>query len=114
MFLKYRLPSNNDYESLLPIYSYFLRSADVLVQAAHLRAEVLRKVKAARENIAKEIRKADEEEKAEERALERERLRKQKRDAELSALDAKAQKKYLEREREKELRKAAKKSTMRG
>ncbi|KIH94408.1 hypothetical protein SPBR_05865 [Sporothrix brasiliensis 5110] len=114
VFLKYRLPSNNDYEPLLPIYSYFVRSADVLVQAAHLRAEVLRKIKNTRDEISKQIRKADEEEKAEERALERERLRKQKRDAELNALDAKAQKKYLEREREKELRKAAKKSTVRG
>ncbi|CAK7197639.1 hypothetical protein SEUCBS139899_000287 [Sporothrix eucalyptigena] len=114
VFLKYRLPSNNNYESLLPIFSYFVRSADVLVQAAHLRAEVLRKIKNSREEIAKQIKKADAEEKAEERALEREKLRKQKRDAELNALDAKAQKKYLEREREKELRKAAKKSTMRG
>ena len=113
MFLKYRLPSNDNYESLLPIFSYFIRSVDVLVQAAHLRAEVLRKIKNSRDEIAKQIKKADAEEKAEERAIEREKLRKQKRDAELNALDAKAQRKYLEREREKELRKAAKKTTMR-
>ncbi|CAK7567501.1 MAG: hypothetical protein SEPTF4163_005466 [Sporothrix epigloea] len=113
VFLKYRLPSDDNYESLLPIFSYFLRSADVLVQAAHLRAEVLRKIKNTREEIVKHIKKADAEEKAEERAIEREKLRKQKRDAELSVLDAKAQKKYLEREREKELRKATKKTSMR-
>lgn len=113
VFLKYQLPSNNDYASLKPIFSYFLRSADVLVQAAHLRPEVLRKVKNIREDMVRQIQKASEEEKAEERALEREKARKQKRDTELNALDAKAQKKYLEREREKEMRRSAKRSTVR-
>ncbi|EFX03704.1 duf1682 domain containing protein [Grosmannia clavigera kw1407] len=113
VFLKYRLPANNNYETLLPIFAYFLRSADVLVQSAHLRPEVLRKVKNIREETVRQIKKADEDEKAEERALERERLRKQKRDNELNALDAKAQKKYLEREREKEIRRSSKRTTMR-
>ncbi|KAA8572060.1 hypothetical protein EYC84_001985 [Monilinia fructicola] len=53
----------------------------------------------------------NEEEKAEERALEREKAKKLKRDLELKGLDAKAQKKYLEKEREKEIRKAQKKQT---
>ncbi|EPE04897.1 hypothetical protein F503_00051 [Ophiostoma piceae UAMH 11346] len=116
IFLKYRLPSDSSaaaYESLLPIFSYFVRSADILVQSAHLRPEVLRKVKATRDDVVKGIKKADEDSKAEERAVEREKQRKAKRDAELSALDPKAQKKYLDREREKEMRKMAKKQTMR-
>ncbi len=113
MLIKYRLPSNGDYTSLLPIFAYFVRSVDVLVQAAHLRPEVNRKIKGVREEIIKLIRKASEDEKAEERAAEREKMRKQKRDAELSALDAKAQKKYLDREREKEMRRSAKRSTVR-
>ncbi|OAA67988.1 DUF1682 domain containing protein [Niveomyces insectorum RCEF 264] len=114
VFLKYRLPSNGNYEPLLPIFSSFVRSVDQLVQMGRLRPEVLRKIKSAREDIVRQIKKADEEGKAEERALEREKARKLKRDMELSALDAKAQKKYLEREREREMRKTAKKSTMRG
>ncbi|KAI1153052.1 hypothetical protein F4825DRAFT_282707 [Nemania diffusa] len=114
IFLRYRLPSSNSYEDLLPLFSYFVRLPDQLASAAHFRAEVLRKVKSVREENIKQIQKVAEEEKAEERALERDKSRKAKRDAELNALDAKAQKKYLEKEKEKELRKAAKKQTVRG
>lgn len=114
IFLKYRLPSNDDYTSLVPIFQYFIRVPDILVQAAHFRPAVLAKVKAVRDDAIKQIQKFDEDEKAEERALEREKARKLKRDQELNALDAKAQKRYLEKEREKELRKSMKKSTQRG
>ncbi|CAM1505479.1 Fc.00g111160.m01.CDS01 [Cosmosporella sp. VM-42] len=114
LFLKYRLPSNGSYDSLLPLFSYFLRLPDTLVKVAHFRPEVLRKVKNTRENMIAEIKKAEEEEKNEERLIEKEKLKKAKRDAELKALDAKAQKKYLDKEREKEMRKSQKKQTMRG
>ncbi|KAJ2986470.1 hypothetical protein NUW58_g5012 [Xylaria curta] len=114
IFLRYRLPSSNSYENLLPLFSYFVRLPDHLASAAHFRAEVLRKVKSVREENIKQIQKVAEEEKAEERAQERDKAKKAKRDAELNALDAKAQKKYLEKEKEKELRKAAKKQTVRG
>ncbi|KAI1365222.1 hypothetical protein F5Y08DRAFT_328205 [Xylaria arbuscula] len=114
IFLRYRLPSSNDYENLLPLFSYFVRLPDQLASAAHFRNEVLRKVKSVREENIKQIQKLADEEKAEERALERSKAQKAKRDAELNALDAKAQKKYLEKEKEKELRKQTKKQTMRG
>ncbi|KAI1351673.1 hypothetical protein F5Y01DRAFT_282288 [Xylaria sp. FL0043] len=113
IFLRYRLPSSNNYESLLPLFSYFVRLPDQLASVAHFRNEALRKVKSVREENIKQIQKLAEEEKAEERALERDKARKAKRDAELNALDAKAQKKYLEKEKEKEMRKAAKKQTVR-
>lgn len=113
IFLRYKLPSNNNYESLVPLFSYFIRMPDALVQSGRFRPEVLRKVKNVREEMIKQLRKADEEEKAEERAAEREKARKQKRDAELNTLDAKAQKKYLEKEREKEMRKMQKRQTTR-
>ncbi|AEO69199.1 uncharacterized protein THITE_2119335 [Thermothielavioides terrestris NRRL 8126] len=114
IFLKYRLPSDDNYANLLPLFKYFLRLTDRLVQAAHFRPEVLRKVKAVRDNAVREIQRADEESKAEERAQERERLKKAKRDQELNALDAKAQRKYLEKEREKEMKRSMKKQTIRG
>ena len=98
---------------MLPIFSYFVRMADQLVQSARFRPEVLRKVRNVRDEAIKQIQRADEEEKAEERAAEREKAKRQKRDAELNALDAKAQKKYLEKEREKEMRKNMKKQTTR-
>lgn len=114
IFLKYHLPSNSNYETLLPLFSYFLRLPDVLVQTAHFRPEVNKKINKTRDAVTAQIKKLLDEEKAEERSVEKEKLRKAKRDAELMALDAKAQKKYLEREKEKELRKSQKKSTMRG
>ncbi|KAK0736970.1 hypothetical protein B0T21DRAFT_330691 [Apiosordaria backusii] len=113
IFLRYSLPSNNDYNNLLPIFHYFLRISDQLAKSAHFRPEVVKKVKAVRETTIKKIQKAEEEEKAEERAIEKEKARKAKRDAELNALDAKGQKKYLEKERERELKKGTKKMTTR-
>ncbi|KAI1456742.1 DUF1682-domain-containing protein [Annulohypoxylon moriforme] len=113
LYLRYRLPSSNNYDDLAPLLSYFVRISDHLASSAHFRPEVIRKVKAVRDENIKQIQKAAEEEKAEERQAERDRAKKAKRDAELNALDAKAQKKYLEREKEKELRKSSKKQTVR-
>ncbi|KAI1206558.1 DUF1682-domain-containing protein [Annulohypoxylon truncatum] len=113
LYLRYRLPSSNNYDDLAPLLSYFVRISDHLASSAHFRPEVIRKVRAVRDENIKQIQKVAEEEKAEERQAERDRAKKAKRDAELNALDAKAQKKYLEREREKELRKSSKKQTVR-
>jgi len=75
---------------------------------------VLRKVRTTREDMVRKLKKADEDEQAEERGLEREKAKKLKRDLELKALDAKGQKKYLEKEKEKEMRKNNKKMTSKG
>lgn len=74
----------------------------------------MRKVRTTREDAIKRLQKVDEDEKAEERALEREKAKKLKRELELKGLDAKAQKKYLEKEKERELKKSQKKMTQRG
>lgn len=113
LFLRYRLPSDDDYGTLVPLLALFVRMPDRLVQAAHFRPEVMKKVRATREAMTALIKKADQEERNEERVYEKEKSRKAKRDAELKGLDAKAQKKYLEKEREKELRRSQKKMTMR-
>ncbi|KAL3424936.1 UPF0674 endoplasmic reticulum membrane protein [Phlyctema vagabunda] len=110
IYLSLRLPSSG-HEKTIPLFEYFLRLPDLLVQGAHFRPEVMRKVKQSREDQIKRLQKADEEEKAEERALEREKAKKLKRDLELKGLDAKAQKKYLEKEKEKEFRRSQKRST---
>lgn len=111
VYLSIRTPSSGDYSSVLPIFQYFVRVADILVQSAHFRPEVLRKVRTTREDTIRKLQKAGEDEKAEERNLEREKAKKLKRDLELKALDAKGQKKYLEKEREKEMRRSQKKQT---
>ncbi|RDW65525.1 putative UPF0674 endoplasmic reticulum membrane protein [Coleophoma crateriformis] len=113
MYLSLKFPSSG-YEKAIPLFEYFLRLPDQLVQGAHFRPEVMRKVKQTREDQIKRLQKADEDEKAEERAFEREKAKKLKRDLELKGLDAKAQKKYLEKEKEKEMRKAAKRQTQKG
>jgi hypothetical protein len=109
-----RIPSSGNYSKTLPIFEYFVRLTDTLVSNAHFRPEVLRKVRTTREDTVRKLQKADEEEKAEERGLEREKAKKLKRDLELKALDAKGQKKYLEKEKEKEMRKSQKKMTSKG
>ncbi|KAJ1335397.1 PAT complex subunit CCDC47 [Microdochium nivale] len=113
MLLRYRLPSSDNYDELLPLLACFIRMSDHLAATAHFRPEVMRKIKSVRDENVRQIQKVLDEEKAEERALERDKTKKAKRDAELAGLDAKAQKKYLDKEREKELRKANKKQTMR-
>lgn len=114
IYLSMRLPSSGDYTTLLPIFQYFIRLTDTLVQSAHFRPEVLRKVRTTRDDTIRKLQKADDEEKAEEIKLEREKVKKQKRDAELKGLNAKAQKKYLEKEKEKEMKRAQKKQSQRG
>lgn len=71
----------------------------------------MRKVRMTREDAVKRLQKVDEDEKAEERAIEREKAKKVKRDLALKGLDAKAQKKFLEKERQKEMRKGMKSQT---
>lgn len=112
VYLSLRIPSS-DYTSTLPIFSYFLRIVDQLASQAHLRPEVLRKVRTTREEFIRKLQKAQEEEKIEERTLEREKVKKAKRDRELQGLDAKAQKKYLEKEKEREMKRSQKRQTQR-
>jgi len=114
IYLSTKLPSSGDYSKILPLFEYFIRLADTLAQSGHFRPEVMRKVRTTREDAIKKIQKLDEDEKAEERALEREKAKRVKRDLELKGLDAKAQKKYLEKEKERELKKSQKKMTQRG
>ncbi|PHH75770.1 hypothetical protein CDD82_4289 [Ophiocordyceps australis] len=114
LFLKYKLPSDDDHGKLTALLAHFLRLPDALVQEAHFRPEVLKKIRATREAMITQIKKSNEEERNEERTAEKEKTRKAKRDADLKGLDAKAQKKYLEKEKEKELRRNQKKMTMRG
>lgn len=108
-----QVPSSGDFTAVLPMFQYFIRVADILVSGAHFRPEVLRKVRTTRDDMIRKLQKADEDEKAEERNLDREKTKKLKRDLELKALDAKGQKKYLEKEKEKELKKNQKRMTSR-
>ncbi|KAL2212726.1 DUF1682-domain-containing protein [Sarocladium strictum] len=117
LIFRHRAPSGTGataYDSLLPIISYFIRLPDFLAQNAHFRPEAMKKVRSTREAMISSLQKVLDEKDAEERAEQREKAKRAKRDAELQGLDAKQQKKYLDRESAKEFRKAQKKQTTRG
>jgi Protein of unknown function (DUF1682) len=112
--LAIRLPSSGtDYVKTIPIFASFLRTPDFLVSNAKFRPEILRKVRQTRETEIQRIKKADEDEKAEERKTQADKDKKEKRDALLKNMSADEQRKYLEKEREKGTRKAQKRRTMR-
>lgn len=112
-----RLPpgtSSNSFEAIQPIFRQFIGLTDYLVQVAHLRPEVHRKVRQTREDDIRRLRRAEEAEKAEERKIAAEKLKKEERDRLLRSMSAEEQRKYLEKEKEKETRRMMKKTTRRG
>ncbi|KAH7063152.1 hypothetical protein B0J12DRAFT_641608 [Macrophomina phaseolina] len=111
--LSFALPSDDKYDHILPLFQYFLRMPDQLVNVAHFRPEALRRVKQTREEEIRKIKKVDEEERAEERKLEADKAKKAERERKLKNLSADEQRKYLEKEREKDLRRSQRKRVMR-
>lgn len=71
----------SDYSSTLPLFNQYLRLTDRLVQVAHWRGEVMRKVRNVRDEEIKKLRRIEEEEKAEERKLAAEKIKKDERGA---------------------------------
>lgn len=96
------------------LFSYFVRLPDHLANTAHFRPEAMRNIRATREKESKKIRKADEDEKAEERKLQGDKLKKEERERKLGGMSAAEQKKFLEREREKDQKKGMKRKSVKG
>lgn len=114
--LALRLPpgtSASDYAPVLPLFTYFLRLADILTEKGRFRPDALRRVKATREEEIKKIKKVDESEKNEDRRIKLEKEKKVARDEKLKGMSDLQQKKFLEKERAQELRKSQKGRTMR-
>ncbi|KAJ5756130.1 hypothetical protein N7533_005673 [Penicillium manginii] len=103
-----------DYSSTLPLFNQYLRLPDRLVQVAHWRGEVMRKVRNAREEEIKKLRRVEEEEKAEERKLAAEKVKKEDRERLLRGMNAEEQRKFLDRESQKNQRKSQKKHSRKG
>lgn len=95
-----------------PVLSAFLRIPDVLVNSGRFRPEVMKRVKATRDEEIKKIRKLDEQEKAEGRKTLSDKAKKEERDKKLKGMNADDQRKYLEKEREKDNRRAMGRKTM--
>ena len=107
-----RLPKKsgaNAHAATLPLFTQFIRLPDLLVSAAHFRPEVIRRVRATRDEEMKKIKKVDEVEKAEERRLKGEKEKRTQRDDKLKGMSAEEQKKFLEKERTTEQRRTQKK-----
>ncbi|KAJ5832955.1 hypothetical protein N7474_001266 [Penicillium riverlandense] len=102
------------YASTLPLFTQFLRFGDRLVASAHFRGEVMRKIRNAREEEIKKLRRLEEEDKAEERKIAAEKIKKEERDRLLRSMTADEQRKFLDRESQKGQRKSMKKYSKRG
>jgi len=84
----------------------FIRIADALTGNAKLRPEVLKKVRATREEESRKLRKLEETEKAEDRRTNADKAKKEERDKKLKGMSAEEQRKFLDKERERDQRKA--------
>ncbi|KAI9376555.1 hypothetical protein BJX61DRAFT_489008 [Aspergillus egyptiacus] len=105
--------SASGYASTLPLFVQFLRFPDRIVTLGHFRPEVMRKIRNVRDEEIKKLRRLDEQEKAEERKLAAEKLKKEERERILRSMTAEEQRKYLDREREKEQKRSMKKYSKR-
>lgn len=115
VYLSMKLPSSDEgYAACLPMFEYFLSITDRLVEKAHWTNLINKKLNATREVQKNKLQKIIDAEKEEEHKLEREKIKKIKRDAELKKLSAKDQKKYLEKEKEREMKKSMKRGTVKG
>lgn len=114
--LTLKLPSGTSaaaHEPTLPLFNYFLRMPDTLVNHGRFRAEAMRRVKATRDDEIKKIKRVDESEKAEDRRLKLEKDKKLERENKLKSMTPEQQKKFLDKERAVELKKNMKSRTMR-
>ena len=98
------------YAASATLLKTFIRLSDRLVSSAHFRPEVTRKLRNTREEEIKKLKRVDEDEKAEERKLAAEKVKKQGRERLLRGMSAEEQRKYLEKEKEREQKRGLKKS----
>lgn len=105
--------SPSAYDESSTLLKTFIRLSDRLVASAHFRPEVARKLRNTREEEVKKLKRVDEDEKAEERKLAAEKVKKQGRERLLRGMSAEEQRKYLEKEKEREQKRGLKKGTKR-
>lgn len=112
--LCFKLPPDNDYAKVLPLFQTFIRLSDHLASAAKFRPEVNKKIRQTREAEEGKLKKVATAEAEEERLKQLEKLKKEERDRKLNAMSAEDQRKFKEKEAEKDRRKKTKKMTMKG
>lgn len=114
LYLCTKMPSDSDHGSSLPLFHTFLRLPDHLVQNAHFRPEILRKLNQTREAEIKKLKRVSDEEAEEERKRLAERVKKEERDRRMRGMTAEEQRKFLEKESDRRRRKDEKRMTRKG
>ena len=114
LYLCTKLPSGSDYSTTLPLFQAVLRLPDHLVQNAHFRPEVLRKLNQTREAEIKKLKRLSDEEVEEERKRSAEKVKKEERDRKMRGMTAEEQRKFLEKESDRKRKKDGKKMTRKG
>jgi Protein of unknown function (DUF1682) len=114
LYLCTKVPSDDDYSSTLPLFQTFLRLSDHLVQNAHFRPEVVRKLNQTREGEIRKLKRVSEEEAEEERKRLAEKVKKEERDRKMRGMTAEEQRKFLEKETDRKRKKDEKRMTRKG
>ena len=114
LYLSTKVPAGPDYSTTLPLFQTFLRLPDHLVQNAHFRPEILRKLNQTRENEIKKLKRVSDEEAEEERKKLAEKVKKEERDRKMRSMTAEEQRKFLEKESDRKRRKDEKRMTRKG
>lgn len=114
LYLCTKVPSGSDYSNTLPLFQTVLRLPDHLVQSAHFRPEILRKLNQTREAEIKKLKRVSDEEAEEERKRVAEKVKKEERDRKMRGMTADEQRKFLEKESTRKQKRDEKKMTKRG
>lgn len=114
LYLRMKVPSASDYSNTLPLFQTLLRLPDHLVQNAHFRPEVLKKLTQTREAETKKLKRVSDEEAEEERKKLAEKVKKEERDRKMKGMSAEEQRKFLEKESSRKQKRDEKKMTKRG
>lgn len=114
LYLRTKVPSNSDYSNTLPLFQALLRLPDHLVQNAHFRPEVMKKLTQTREAETKKLRRVSDEDAEEERKKLAEKVKKEERERKMKGMTAEEQRKFLEKESTRKQKRDEKKMTKRG
>ena len=109
-----KLPSDGNYMPVLPLFQQFLRLPDHLVQSAHFRPEVNKKIMKTREEEKSKLKKVSDKEAEEDRMKQLDKMKKDERERKMKGMSAEEQRKYLDREAEKSRKKQEKKMMKKG
>ena len=112
--LRLQTPTAKHPPTTIPLFSAFLRLPDHLASAAHFRPEVMRKIRAIREQEQSKLKKISDAEAEADRRLATEKLKKEERERKMRGMTAEEQRKFLDKEANRDRKRSEKRMTRRG